>query len=94
MLAEFSEAAAPTMNAGCAGGDVPSNGESQDAEAGTRTELNGGSDEVITPIQYIVIEMTPVQSIDSTAAHMLEDMWRNLRAVSYTHLTLPTILLV
>merc|ERR1719454_519496 len=79
MLAEFSEAAAPTMNAGCAGGDVPSNGESQDAEAGTRAELNGGSDEVITPIQYIVIEMTPVQSIDSTAAHMLEDMWRNLR---------------
>jgi len=30
-------------------------------------------------IQYIVIEMTPVTSIDSTALHMLEDMHRDLK---------------
>jgi len=32
------------------------------------------------PIKYIVIEMTPVISIDSTALHMLEDMQRDLKA--------------
>ena len=31
------------------------------------------------PIKYIVIEMTPVTSIDSTALHMLEDMQRDLK---------------
>jgi len=31
------------------------------------------------PIRYIVIEMTPVTSIDSTALHMLEDMHRDLQ---------------
>ena len=30
-------------------------------------------------ISYIVIEMTPVTSIDSTALHMLEDMHRDLK---------------
>merc|ERR1712032_1403443 len=33
----------------------------------------------VQPIQYIVIEMTPVMSVDSTALHMLEDMCRDLR---------------
>lgn len=28
------------------------------------------------PIRYVVVEMTPVTSIDSTALHMLEDMHR------------------
>uniref|UniRef100_A0A7S2BSI9 STAS domain-containing protein n=1 Tax=Haptolina brevifila TaxID=156173 RepID=A0A7S2BSI9_9EUKA len=32
------------------------------------------------PIRYIVMEMTPVISIDSTALHMLEDMCRDLKA--------------
>jgi len=31
------------------------------------------------PIRYIVVEMTPVTSIDSTAMHMLEDMHRDLK---------------
>jgi len=31
------------------------------------------------PIRYIVIEMTPVASIDSTALHMLEDLHRDLK---------------
>merc|ERR550537_909913 len=31
------------------------------------------------PIRYIVMEMTPVISIDSTALHMLEDLHRDLR---------------
>lgn len=31
------------------------------------------------PIRYIVIEMTPVASVDSTALHMLEDMHRDLK---------------
>ena len=32
------------------------------------------------PIRYIVMEMTAVASIDSTALHMLEDMHRDLKA--------------
>ena len=32
------------------------------------------------PIKYIVMEMTAVISIDSTALHMLEDMHRDLKA--------------
>jgi len=31
------------------------------------------------PVRYIVMEMTPVSSIDSTALHMLEDMHRDLK---------------
>jgi len=31
------------------------------------------------PIKYIVMEMTPVMSVDSTAMHMLEDMHRDLK---------------
>lgn len=31
------------------------------------------------PIRYIVVEMTPVTTIDSTAIHMLEDMQRDLK---------------
>ena len=31
------------------------------------------------PIKYIVMEMTPVTSVDSTALHMLEDMHRDLK---------------
>ena len=31
------------------------------------------------PIKYIVMEMTPVMSIDSTALHMLEDLRRDLK---------------
>lgn len=30
-------------------------------------------------VRYVVIEMTPVQSLDSTAIHMLEDLARDLR---------------
>jgi len=32
-----------------------------------------------TPVEYVVIEMTPVISIDSTALHMLVDMHRDLK---------------
>lgn len=32
-----------------------------------------------TPVEYVVMEMTPVISIDSTALHMLVDMHRDLR---------------
>jgi sulfate transporter 4 len=31
------------------------------------------------PVQYVVIEMTPVSSIDSTAMHMIEDMVKDFR---------------
>ncbi|KAL3916059.1 MAG: hypothetical protein SGPRY_006979 [Prymnesium sp.] len=32
------------------------------------------------PVRYVVIEMTPVISVDSTAVHMIEDMHRDLKA--------------
>jgi len=31
------------------------------------------------PVKYIIIEMTPVISVDSTAVHMIEDMHRDLK---------------
>jgi anti-anti-sigma regulatory factor len=34
---------------------------------------------VIEPVQYVVIEMTPVSSIDSTAMHAIEDMVKDFR---------------
>jgi len=66
MVGEFSEAA-----------DV--------ADTRTRTPISPDGGEVegvwVTPepIRYIVVEMTPVISIDSTALHMLEDMHRDLK---------------
>ena len=41
--------------------------------------MSSGESDNPTPINYIVIEMTPVQSVDSTAVHMLEDMHRDLK---------------
>ena len=42
-------------------------------------------------VQYLVIEMTPVSSIDSTALHMIEDMVKDFRnrniSVAMTSLT-------
>jgi len=38
-----------------------------------------GSRVAAEPIKYIVMEMTPVTSVDSTALHMLEDMHRDLK---------------
>jgi sulfate transporter 4 len=49
------------------------------AEFSEATALNIGESDSATPIKYIVIEMTPVQSIDSTAVHMLADMHRDLK---------------
>jgi len=49
------------------------------------TEFSGGDDGLPsaaltkTPVRYIVMEMTPVVSVDSTAVHMLEDMHRDLK---------------
>lgn len=63
MLAEFSEASAVEVGLLSATPD-------QHGEEGA---------EGPTPIQYIVIEMTPVQSMDSTAVHMIEDMQRALK---------------
>ena len=42
-------------------------------------QVSSGESDAPTPIKYIVIEMTPVQSIDSTAVHMLEDLHRDLK---------------
>lgn len=34
------------------------------------------------PVRYVVIEMTPVISVDSTAVHMIEDMHRDLKVIT------------
>ena len=48
---------------------------------------------VFEEVQYLVIEMTPVSSIDSTALHMIEDMVKDFRnrniSVAMTSLTSP-----
>jgi len=63
MISEFSEAA-DTSGANPVKGAV---------------STTGAPPRAAEPIQYIVIEMTPVTSIDSTAVHMLEDMFRDLK---------------
>ena len=65
MIGEFSEAADTSgLEASKHGGDAV-----KDAGKWVTPE----------PIKYIIIEMTPVISIDSTALHMLEDMQRDLQ---------------
>jgi len=69
MIGEFSAAAEP----------IPA---IRSKEGAAPIQEEGVVDVVVTPgvepIRYIVIEMTPVTSIDSTALHMLEDMHRAL----------------
>ena len=74
MVVEFSEAADTSgaeSGAGGAAGADPS---------GVVVSADAGKWVPPEPIRYIVMEMTAVASIDSTALHMLEDMHRDLKA--------------
>jgi len=71
MVAEFSEAA-----------DTPQVEPLTERNATTPTSAVSATKRVWVapePIKYIVMEMTPVMSIDSTALHMLEDLRRDLK---------------
>ena len=73
MVVEFSEAADTSgaeSGAGGAAGADPS---------GVVVSADAGKWVPPEPIRYIVMEMTAVASIDSTALHMLEDMHRDLK---------------
>ena len=73
MVVEFSEAAdtlGTESGAGGAAGADPS---------GVIVSADAGKWVPPEPIRYIVMEMTAVASIDSTALHMLEDMHRDLK---------------
>ncbi len=69
--------------------DSPPNGSPNDISStvtsspvsanGTPADVDRGQWVAAEPIKYIVIEMTPVTSVDSTALHMLEDMHRDLK---------------
>ena len=88
MVAEFSEAAATDTSA--------TTGRSRNASEASATrnvEMGAAIDGGWTgpePIRYIVMEMTPVMSIDSTAVHMLEDMHRDLKQRGI-HLAFSTV---
>ena len=49
------------------------------AANGSPASVERGAWIAAEPIKYIVIEMTPVTSVDSTAVHMLDDMHRDLK---------------
>merc|ERR1719453_1477455 len=69
--------------------DSPPNGSPNDISStvtsspvsanGTPADVDRGQWVAAEPIKYIVIEMTPVTSVDSTALHMLKDMHRDLK---------------
>jgi len=77
MVAEFSEAADTSTRRGSLRNVVAVGKQSDAAEGGGAAAPEG--DSRVEAISYIVIEMTPVTSIDSTALHMLEDMHRDLK---------------
>ena len=92
MISEFSEATnidgegarqgprteADSSNGGAS--DAEEGAANGDAEGGkaNAAAIDGGSG-AAAEISYIVMEMTPVMSIDSTAVHMLEDLHRDLK---------------
>ena len=85
MVTEFSEAADTTgMDAtgrGVTGGATthPDHPLGDADPSGVVVSADAGKWVPPEPIRYIVMEMTAVASIDSTALHMLEDMHRDLK---------------
>jgi sulfate transporter 4 len=74
MIGEFSEAANYGDDTSVHGG-----ASAPGPKAGGGAALTSRMRVTPEPIKYIVMEMTPVTSVDSTALHMLEDMHRDLK---------------
>lgn len=87
MIKEFSEAADTTgMDATGRGSESGGTthpdhplGDAGPSDSGVVVSTDAGKWVPPEPIRYIVMEMTAVASIDSTALHMLEDMHRDLK---------------